>query len=55
MKAAIYQGIKNIEKKELPTPHCDDNGVVIKNIYSSICGSDVMAYNYGGRDNMIFE
>lgn len=55
MKAAIYQGIKNIEVKDLPMPDCDDNGIVVKNIYAAICGSDVTAYNYGGQDNMIFE
>lgn len=55
MKAAIYQGIKNIEVKELPMPDCDDNGIVIKNIYAPICGSDITAYNHGGQDNMIFE
>ena len=55
MKGAIYQGIKNIELKELPMPNCDDNGIVVKNLYAAICGSDVTAYNHGGRDNMIFE
>ena len=55
MKAAIYQGIKNVELKELPMPDCDDDGIVVKNLYAAICGSDVTAYNYGGRDNMIFE
>ena len=55
MKAAIYQGIKNIEIKDLPMPDCDDDGIVVKNLYAAICGSDVTAWNYGGRDNMIFE
>ncbi len=55
MKAAIYQGIKNIEIKDLPMPDCDDDGIVVKNLYAAICGSDVTAYNYGGRDNMIYE
>lgn len=55
MKAAIYQGIHNIEIKDLPMPECDDDGIVIKNIYASICGSDVTAYNHGGQDNMIYE
>ncbi len=54
MKAYIYNGPKNIELKELPMPDCDDNGVVIKNIYASICGSDVFAWNYDGSSNMIF-
>ena len=55
MKAAIYQGIKNIEVRELPMPDCDDDGIVVKNLYAAICGSDVTAYNYGGQQNMIFE
>ena len=54
MKAYIYNGPKNVEMKELPMPTCDDNGVVIKNIYASICGSDVFAWNYDGSSNMIF-
>ena len=54
MKGAIYLGPKNVEIKELPMPDCDDNGIVIKNIYASICGSDVFAWNYDGSSNMIF-
>ena len=41
MKAAIYLGQGNVEIRELPDPVCGDNDVVIKNIYSSICGTDV--------------
>lgn len=55
MKGAIYQGIKNVEIKDFDMPTCDDHGVVIKNLYASICGSDVQAYNHGGNDVMIFE
>lgn len=55
MKAAIYKGIKRVDLVEIPTPDCDDNGIVIKNICASICGSDVTAYNYGGAPVMIYE
>ena len=54
MKAAIYRGIKNIEVVDLPMPTCDDNGIVVKNTYAAICGSDVAAYLHGGDDNMIW-
>lgn len=47
MKAAIYNGKKDITIKELPTPHAGDNDIVIKNIYSSICGTDVAVYFHG--------
>lgn len=47
MKAAIYLGQHNIEVRELPAPVCGDNDVIIKNIYSSICGTDVAVYTHG--------
>lgn len=47
MKAALYQGERNIEIVELPTPTAGDNDIVIKNIYSSICGTDVAVYSHG--------
>lgn len=47
MKAAIYLGQENVEVRELPDPVCGDNDVIIKNIYSSICGTDVAVYTKG--------
>lgn len=41
MKSAIYLGQEHVEVRELPNPICGDNNVVIKNICSSICGTDV--------------
>lgn len=55
MKAAIYNGIKNVALKDLEMPKCGDNDVIVKNIYAGICGSDVNAYNHGGDDVMIFK
>lgn len=47
MKAALYQGIHNIEIAELPDYECEDNAIILKNIYSSICGMDVAVYQHG--------
>lgn len=47
MKAAIYKGKKNIEIKTLPDYVCGDDAVILKNICSSICGTDVAVYQHG--------
>lgn len=47
MKSAIYLGKKNIEIQEIPIPQLGDYDVLIKNIYSSICGTDVAVYKHG--------
>lgn len=47
MKAAIYLGKGQVEIRELSDPVCGDNDVIIKNIYSSICGTDVAVYTQG--------
>jgi 2-desacetyl-2-hydroxyethyl bacteriochlorophyllide A dehydrogenase len=49
MKAALYQGQKNIEMTELPAPIAGDNDIVVRNIYSSICGTDVAVYMHGPK------
>ena len=47
MKAALYYGQKNIKMTELETPTAGDNDIVVKNIYASICGTDVAVYEHG--------
>lgn len=47
MKAGIYLGKEKIEVRELPLPEIGDNDVLIENICSSICGTDVAVYKYG--------
>lgn len=47
MKAALYNGIRNIEIAELEDYKCGDDAVILKNIYSSVCGTDVAVYNHG--------
>lgn len=47
MRAALYNGQKNIIMTELKTPTAGDNDIVVKNIYASICGTDVAVYEHG--------
>lgn len=47
MRAALYNGKKSIEMTELPTPKAGENDIVVKNIYASICGTDVAVYEHG--------
>lgn len=47
MKAAIYLGKENIEIREFPLPEVGDDDVLIQNIYSSICGTDMAVFAHG--------
>lgn len=47
MKAAIYYGKENVRVEERDDPVCGDNDIVIKNLYASICGTDVAVYTHG--------
>lgn len=47
MKSAIYLGKESVEIREVPLPQLGSHDVLIKNIYSSICGTDVAVYQHG--------
>ena len=47
MKAGIYLGKEQIEIRELPLPEVGDNDVLIQNLYSSVCGTDVAVFMHG--------
>ena len=47
MRAGIYLGKERIELRELPIPEVGDNDVLIRNIYSSVCGTDVAVFMHG--------
>lgn len=47
MKVALYQGQKNIEMTEREMPVAGDHDIVVKNLYASICGTDVAVYQHG--------
>ena len=47
MKSAVYLGKENVEVREVPIPVCGDDDILVKNIRSSICGTDVAVYLHG--------
>ncbi|MGN0741841.1 MAG: zinc-binding dehydrogenase [Candidatus Fimadaptatus sp.] len=47
MKAGIYLGKESIEIRELPLPEIGDRDVLVRNICSSICGTDVAVFLHG--------
>lgn len=47
MRAAIYNGMKDILLTEIENPICGDNDIVVRNLYASICGTDVAVYMHG--------
>ncbi|MDO5397680.1 MAG: hypothetical protein Q4G33_07100 [bacterium] len=47
MKSAIYYGKENVKVCDIPTPSVGENDILIKNIYSSICGTDVAVFTQG--------
>jgi len=55
MKGIIYEGIKDIQFKELAMPRATDNDVIVKVMRNGICGSDLHAYNLGGEEIGIYE
>jgi threonine dehydrogenase-like Zn-dependent dehydrogenase len=54
-KAAIYKDVGNIVLTELPYPVCGDDDIIVKNLMSGICGSDVAAFNLDGDAQMIWK
>ena len=47
MRIALYEGKGKIKLTNLEMPVAGDNDIVIKNIYASICGTDVAVYTKG--------
>lgn len=54
MKTLIYYGPKDIRLEELPAPVAGPKDAVIKIARAGICGSDITAYLYDGRNVGIF-
>ena len=47
MKAAVYEGFDKMEVKEVPTPVCDDNSVLMRVKACAVCGSDIRIFHHG--------
>lgn len=54
-KAAIYRDVGKIEIVEKEYPACGDNDVIVKNLLSTICGADYVAYKSDGQAQQIWK
>jgi 2-desacetyl-2-hydroxyethyl bacteriochlorophyllide A dehydrogenase len=54
-KAAIFRGIGSVDVVDLPYPKCGDDEVIVKNLMTGVCGSDVSAFRHGGDAHMIWK
>ena len=54
-KAAIFRGPGSVDVVELPYPVCGDDDIIVRNLLTGVCGSDVAAYQHGGDDHMIWK
>lgn len=55
MRAGIYNGVKNVTLNEVDKPEITPNSIIIKNVRSGICGTDLHAYNVEGHGVGIWE
>ncbi len=49
MKAVVFEDIETMVLKEVPTPQCDDEGLLIEVKACAICGTDIKIYHNGHR------
>src|SRR6267142_5122611 len=54
-KAAIFRGAGSVDVVALPFPKCGDDEVIVRNLMTGVCGSDIAAYRRGGDLNMIWK
>jgi len=49
MRAAIYYGKEDVRVEEKPVPQVGENDVLVRNLRTGICGTDIGIYNFGGE------
>jgi threonine dehydrogenase-like Zn-dependent dehydrogenase len=54
-RGAIFRGPGSVDVVDLPYPACGDDDVIVRNLMTGVCGSDVSAYRHGGDDHMIWK
>lgn len=47
MRTAIYMGKQDVRLEERPMPVAGEHDIVVRNLYASICGTDVAVYKDG--------
>ena len=53
MRAAIYNGLKQVSLEEIEKPEVPQSGILVKNIRSGICGTDLHAYGIDGSKSQL--
>jgi 2-desacetyl-2-hydroxyethyl bacteriochlorophyllide A dehydrogenase len=53
-RGAIFRGPGAVDVVDLPYPACGDDDVIVRNLMTGICGSDVSAFRHGGDEHMIW-
>lgn len=54
-KAAIFRGPGAVDVVDLAYPECGDDDVIVRNLMTGVCGSDVAAFRSGGDEHMIWQ
>lgn len=49
MKAAVFKGISTIEVRDIDTPRCEAEGILVRVMVCGICGSDIRNFHGGLR------
>jgi len=49
MKAVVFEDVEEMVFQEVPTPRCEDDGLLIKVKACAICGTDIKVYHSGHR------
>ena len=51
MRAGVYLGQRNVANAQMADPVCGDRDIVVKNLYASICGTDVAVLCHGPQNH----
>mgnify|MGYP002856865002 FL=1 len=50
MRGGMYNGIKDVTLEEFDKPEIEAGAIIVKNVRSGICGTDLHAYDIGGPE-----
>ena len=53
MKAAVFEGVENIQVREIKKPECDSDGTIIKIMCCGLVSSNIENYYSGLRDSIL--
>jgi len=53
-KAALFRGVGKVDVVQMPYPDCGDDEVIVRNVLTGICGSDIYAFRKHGPESFIW-